>query len=126
MAPGFTATTARFYTQIEQPLRFSLWTLANTIMPIPFLLIFYGIAHVGDHPLQPWRWIFVILGILTVILGGVIWAFFPDKPSTAWWLTPRERAVCVERVARSQVGIKSHHFKKYQVIEALTDVKAWL
>ncbi|EIW72048.1 hypothetical protein TREMEDRAFT_58197 [Tremella mesenterica DSM 1558] len=126
MAPGFTATTARFYNQTEQPLRYSLWTLANTLFPIPFLLIFFGIGKASDVPLQPWRWIFIMLGILTVFLGVGIWFFFPDKPSTTWWLTERQRAVCVERVAKTQVGIKNTKFKKRQMLEALTDLKVWL
>jgi hypothetical protein len=31
-----------WYTHKEQPLRFGLWTVLNGVLPIPFLVIYYG------------------------------------------------------------------------------------
>ncbi|RXK37540.1 hypothetical protein M231_05165 [Tremella mesenterica] len=125
-APAFTATTARFYTQSEQPIRYAMWSLGNTLMPIPFLLLYFAIGHAPSHPLAAWRWIFCLLGLFTIALGSVMMFVFPDKPSTCWWYTERQRAVAVARIARSQTGIKSHLYRKYQIVEAFTDVKTWL
>lgn len=126
MAPAFTTTTARFYTQKEQPLRFALWTLANTILPIPFLLIYYGFGTIANPALQNWRYIFVLLGACTVVIGGFLFIYLPDRPGQTWWLNERQRAIAVARIAKSQVGTKETHFKKEQVWEAITDPKAWM
>lgn len=106
MAPGFTMITSRFYTQTEQPLRFSLWTLANTIFPIPFLVVFFGLGQLSHHPLDPWRWIFILLGAITVVVGVLVWFFLPSSPADAWWLTPAQREYNTVRVARSQTGVR--------------------
>lgn len=104
-----------------------MWALGNTILPIPFLLIYYGLGHVPKHPLtEVWRWIFCVLGLFTIVLGAAMFLLFPDKPSTCHWYTERQRAVAVVRIARSQTGIKNHEYRRYQVIEGLTDVKTWL
>jgi ACS family allantoate permease-like MFS transporter len=52
---AYTLITARFYTQEEQPWRFSLWGLGNTILPVPFILMFYGVGQAPVHHIQPWR-----------------------------------------------------------------------
>ena len=31
-----------WYTQREQPFRFGLWTVLNGFLPVPFLIIYYG------------------------------------------------------------------------------------
>lgn len=53
--PAFVLVTARFWTPEEQPVRYALWALGNTIFPIPFLVIFYAIGTVSPHPLPPWK-----------------------------------------------------------------------
>lgn len=49
----------------------------------------------------------------------------PDSPGNAKFLSHKERVVAVDRVASNMIGIKNTHFKKAQVIEALTDIKTW-
>lgn len=76
--------------------------------------------------IQCYRWIFVLLGALTFVAGILIWFFMPDTPNSCRWLTPHQRAIAVERVAKCQTGIKNHVFRFYQAKEALLDIKLWL
>lgn len=39
-----------WYTQEEKPFRFGLWTVTNGAMPVPFLVIYYGLGHVTTGP----------------------------------------------------------------------------
>jgi ACS family allantoate permease-like MFS transporter len=55
IVPGLILTTARFYKPREVPIRIAFWTLANTLMPIPFSVIYYGLGNLPNHPLQQWR-----------------------------------------------------------------------
>lgn len=50
----------------------------------------------------------------------------PDLPSTARFLTSEEKIVAVERVATNRQGVKNHHFKTYQVWQAVRDPKTWI
>lgn len=50
----------------------------------------------------------------------------PDSPVHATMLTPEERIAAIERVRDDQGGTENKRLKKYQVIEALTDIRSWL
>ncbi|KAM0748290.1 MFS general substrate transporter [Meredithblackwellia eburnea MCA 4105] len=126
LAPGFIQVTARFYSQREQPFRYGIWTLANGWLPIPALVMYYGIGHTKNPPIAPWRIIFLVLGLLTIVAGVGVYFIVPDTPATAPFLNDRQKAIAVERIARTQIGMKNSKFKKAQLIEALTDIRAWL
>lgn len=43
----------------------------------------------------------------------------------ARFLSKEDRIKAIERVKENMTGIKNNHWKKYQVIDALTDPKSW-
>ena len=75
--------------------------------------------------LAPWKVLFLLFGILTIAMGIVFIVLLPDSQLNAWWLSPRDRALAVERVRVNQQGIGNKHFKRYQFREALTDIQTW-
>lgn len=50
----------------------------------------------------------------------------PSSPETTKYLTERERGVAILRVASNKSGIHDTRIKKYQVIEALTDIRLYI
>lgn len=76
--------------------------------------------------LFPYQWMFIIFGIFTIGVGLSLWWLLPDSPTTAPWLTERERIIAVERLKENKTGIKNTTHKPEQVKEALTDPKVWL
>lgn len=71
-------------------------------------------------------YVFLIFGAISLATGIVALLWLPDLPSTAKFLTEKERAIAVERVAENRQGIKNHHFKWDQVWQAIRDPKTWL
>lgn len=71
-------------------------------------------------------YVFLIFGAFSVVIGIFALWLLPDLPSTAKFLTDRERAIAVDRVAINRQGVKSHKFKWYQVWQAARDPKTWL
>lgn len=71
-------------------------------------------------------YVFLIFGAVSVTVGTIALIFLPDLPSTAKFLTERERGIAVDRVAVNRQGIKNHHFKWDQVWQAARDPKTWL
>ncbi|KAL2784532.1 major facilitator superfamily domain-containing protein [Aspergillus keveii] len=122
---GFMVTVSGYYTQREQSLRQSWWWSGTGWFTIIGGGFNYGFAQIEGGALKPWQYIYVFAGVLTFLFG--IWCFFlPNDPLHAWFLTPEERIVAVERLRASQLGVKSHELKKGQIKEALLDVRIWL
>ncbi|KAJ9091883.1 hypothetical protein QFC19_008909 [Naganishia cerealis] len=78
----------------------------------------------GAHGLEAWRWLFIIEGSMTI--GVAILAIFilPDWPATTKWLTPRERALAVRRLAKDAGGIEDENGNVWKgARDALLDYK---
>ncbi|WWC69761.1 uncharacterized protein I206_103704 [Kwoniella pini CBS 10737] len=48
------------------------------------------------------------------------------SPSTAWFLTPQERLIALERIRHNKTGTATTHFKWNQVYQAFTDPRIYL
>lgn len=78
-------------------------------------------------PIAPWRLLFLLEGFPSVLVAVVAWRIIPDSPSTATYLTRREK-----KVARLRLR-KDHHTTEpskglnvRHMIETITDPKSWL
>jgi len=123
---GFLLVIAMFYTHKEQTLRVGYWFLMNGTAQIISGFVSFGCLHISTRSFQPWQWLMVITGIITFIIAAAFWFFFPDSPTTAWFLTPEERVIAVLRIKVNQSGVENKQFKTHQMFEALTDPKTWL
>ncbi|KAF2084362.1 MFS general substrate transporter [Saccharata proteae CBS 121410] len=124
--PGFVLVMGMWYTSAEQPLRLEAYYCTNGIATMFGGLIGYAVGHITTGALARWMYIFLIFGACSVIWGFFSLLILPDLPSTAKFLTERERAIAVERVAGNRGGIKNHHFKKDQAWQTVRDPKTWI
>ena len=69
---------------------------------------------------------FIVLGVLTIVIGLLTIIAMPDDPMSANWLTEAEKTVAIQRVAVNQTGIQNKHFKWSQIKELALDVQIWL
>ncbi|KAJ7203332.1 MFS general substrate transporter [Mycena pura] len=123
---GFLLVSSMFYTRTEQTLRVGYWFLMNGTAQIITGFVSFGSLHIHTARFEPWQWLMIITGALTLVTAALFWFLFPDSPTDAWFLTPPERAVAVLRLKVNQTGVENKHFKKEQMIEALLDPKTWL
>lgn len=121
--PGVNAIIAMFYTKKELPIR-----LAIVFSALSSLLSNGVAVGIGErHTLiAPWRLLFIVLGVVSFVLGILLIAFVPDSPTKTYLLTEKEKYIAVSRMQHNGTGIKNSHFKKYQLMEALTDWKTWV
>jgi len=105
---------AIFYQQAEQPLRLVTYYCMNGVAGIFGGLLGYAIGHITSG-LPQWQYVFLIFGAISIVWGVLFLIFMPDLPSTARFLTERERVVAVERVAANKQGVKNYNFKTYQM-----------
>lgn len=122
---AFMTIVAGYYTQQEQSLRQSWWFSSTGLFTIIGGGLNYGFGQITGGALHRWQYIYLLAGCLTVLFG--IWCFFvPSSPATAWFLTPEERRVAIERLRRGQTGVRCEKFKVSQLREALLDIKTLL
>ncbi|CCM06676.1 uncharacterized protein FIBRA_08961 [Fibroporia radiculosa] len=114
ITPGFMIVTSMFYTRQEQTLRVGYWYLMNGAAVVMLGLIAYGTLHIQSNVLEPWQWLMLIFGIITFVVAILFWFMFPDSPANAWFLTPEEKSIAVERIKVNQAGAENKRFKKYQ------------
>ncbi|KKK20705.1 hypothetical protein AOCH_005468 [Aspergillus ochraceoroseus] len=91
-------------------------------------LFAYGIGHMdGLAGLRGWRWIIILEGIPTFMLGISIWFWIADTPDTSHYLTMQEHELINLRM-RQQVGHtgSSDQMHKRDVYEGLKACKIWL
>ncbi|KAI0345426.1 MFS general substrate transporter [Trametopsis cervina] len=126
ITPAFLLVTSMFYTRQEQSQRVGYWFLMNGFAVIMLGLVSYGVLHAHTGKFAPWQWLMVITGVITLIVSVLFWFFFPDSPHTAWFLTPEERIIAVERLKVNQSGVENKTFKREQFYECLRDPKTYL
>ncbi|KAI8468443.1 MAG: major facilitator superfamily domain-containing protein [Monoraphidium minutum] len=47
----------------------------------------------GVSGISGWRWLFLLEGLPSILVGAAIFAFLPSEPLAAWWLAPHQREV---------------------------------
>lgn len=71
--------------------------------------------------LSAWRWVFILEGIATILIGIVSYFLVSDFPEDAKWLTEDERTFVMARTAVSKQDGEKITFQK--VLLFFTDVK---
>ncbi|KAA8651611.1 putative MFS allantoate transporter [Aspergillus tanneri] len=125
VSPCMMNFTSMFYKRSEQPLRMSLWLSGNGMATMVGALLGFGLGHTDNSSLRSWQLIFLTIGLLNFVTGCLFLCLMPDSPSTAKFLTHRQRVVAVQRVSENMIGVKTKQIKLQQAIEILYDIKVF-
>jgi ACS family 4-hydroxyphenylacetate permease-like MFS transporter len=86
--------------------RARVMTVFMTAMPVTMLIgspISGAILQMnGAFGIAGWRWLFLIEGVPSILLGLIALRFLTDRPSEATWLSPGERATLERSLARDR------------------------
>jgi MFS family permease len=81
--------------------RITVLYIATTVSGALGGLIAYGIQTMGEvRALAPWRWLFIIEGIISIVLCFAEWVSPPKNAENAWFLNQEEKAVMQARKER--------------------------
>ncbi|KAL4769357.1 major facilitator superfamily domain-containing protein [Aspergillus nidulans var. acristatus] len=117
-----------FFKSDELPLRLAIFWMANRLTDVISPLIAYGVLHMrGTQGQEGWRWLFLIEGFLTLLIG--IWSIFQMAPSPTqtkafWrpngWFNEHEEKIMVNRILRDDPSKGDMHNR-----EAITPKLLW-
>lgn len=96
---------SRYYTKSESSPRFACFFNFALLGPMFSGLLAYAIENLdGRSGLEGWRWIFIIEGIATCVVAGLVFALLPDFPENAksWFLNEQERMYLLRKLERSR------------------------
>ncbi|GAB1202621.1 hypothetical protein APSETT445_001241 [Aspergillus pseudonomiae] len=86
----------------------------------------WGTSHYIGHAIKSWQLLFLVLGVATCVWAVFLAWYLPDSPMKAKCFTEDDKRLLVERVRANETGIQNKTFKRYQLVEALTDPIIWL
>lgn len=126
--PGLNVYLTFFYTKQELALRVGYLFVSAAIAGALGGLLAYGIGQMaGISGYSGWRWIFIIEGLPSIVLGVVSFFLLPNDIDHAYFLTPEEKKLANARHLRHYgVTESGQKFSKNDMVAAFKDWKVWL
>ncbi|MFG3020720.1 MFS transporter [Streptomyces sp. NPDC048254] len=87
--------------------------------PLSAIIMQYANGLMG---LAGWRWMFLLEGAPTIIIGLVLLRFLTDSPATAAWLSEEERAALV-RVTSTGEAVEKPKIRARDIFDRLRDLR---
>ncbi|CAL1694579.1 unnamed protein product [Somion occarium] len=126
-----------FYTKNELPIRLAYFWISNYMSDIVGAFMATGILRlrgVGGH--AGWRYLFLIEGVLTLVVGLLSFVLMPPGPTQtkAWyrpkgWFTEREETIMVNRVLRDDPSKSDMHNREglqiKKIWQVIRDWRIW-
>ncbi|KAH6974573.1 putative MFS nicotinic acid transporter Tna1 [Ilyonectria sp. MPI-CAGE-AT-0026] len=130
--PASTYLLTTWYCRFELQTRMSIFFSAASMAGAFSGLLAFAISKMdGIGGLEGWRWIFILEGILTVVIGAAIPFLLPDSPASASFLSQDEKNFISHRLAHDS-GTTSgaigtdEKFQWSYIRAALSDWKIYL
>lgn len=125
--PGLNVYLTFFYTKHELARRVGYLFVSAAIAGAVGGLLAFGIGHLdGARGMSGWRWILIIEGIPSAVLGVVTYFYLPNDAATAHFLNDGERALMELRHQREYGNTKSSREFSFQDMNAaFKDWKVW-
>ncbi|KAF9065634.1 major facilitator superfamily domain-containing protein [Rhodocollybia butyracea] len=126
VGPSLMLLSSQYYTRSEQAPRFTIWYMGLGVAQILGGIISFAFQHVLHASLDGWRIMFLVLGLVTSVVGVLTFIFIPDTPMKASWLSDREKVALLHHVSQNQTGVWSSTWNIKQIWEAVFDIQLWL
>ncbi|KAH7322747.1 major facilitator superfamily domain-containing protein [Stachybotrys elegans] len=125
--PGLNIYLTFFYTKHELALRVGYLFVSAAIAGALGGLLAYGIGHMdGLQGMSGWRWILIVEGIPSCLLGVITYFALPNDAQSAYFLNDAERAMMEVRHSREYGNTaSSQEFSRPDMMRAFKDWKVW-
>ncbi|EAS28559.3 MFS transporter [Coccidioides immitis RS] len=122
--PGLVAYMTLFYGKREIALRVGYLFSAAALAGACGGLLAYAIGHMdGIAGQRGWRWIMIIEGLPSVLLGVLTWFGLADDPDTAYYLNDKEKALMKARRSR-EIG-QTDSAQQFHMKDAKEGARDW-
>src|ERR1700712_4494206 len=77
----------------------------------------------GVNGWSGWQWVFLIEGVPSIIAAAVTWFYLTDRPAEAKWLTPAQRQLVEDDLARDAAALGP---REHSLLASLKEGRLWL
>ncbi|KAL9618711.1 MAG: hypothetical protein Q9160_006590 [Pyrenula sp. 1 TL-2023] len=125
VAPILVLIIAMWYRKGEQGRRVSFFYVCNSLTMVFGGCVAYGASFTHSH-FASWRIFFLIIGLITILLGFTVFMVLPDSPVKASSFSDAEKIAALIRTKDNQSGTQNAKIKMDQVLASFKDVRVWL
>ncbi|KAK4249449.1 major facilitator superfamily domain-containing protein [Corynascus novoguineensis] len=128
--PGLSYLISTWYPRREQQLRFAFMQSGEVVVLATGSLVNYGLNRLdGRAGLEGWRWMFVVQGLCTCVIGMVTYWWMIDFPENShqsfYFLTPDEATIVSKRIQTDRGDLIAQDFALTKVLVHAKDPKIW-
>ncbi|KIY63727.1 MFS general substrate transporter [Cylindrobasidium torrendii FP15055 ss-10] len=128
MYPGIVFYISSWYKRTELGTRVAFFFSSATVAGAFSGLLAAGIHNMdGIGGLEGWRWIFILEGLFTVLVGVASFWMVQDFPETAKFLSDTERVFIIRRLQDDmKLSAAGEKYKTKYIWQSLKDWKTWV
>lgn len=128
--PGLTYLVSTWYTRHEQQLRFAFLQCGEVIVLATGTIVNYALNHLdGKAGLAGWRWMYLVQGLVTFVLGIITYWWMVDFPDQAeksfYFLSVAEARIAQQRIRSDRDDVIPDAFSWSKVLVHFTDPKIY-
>lgn len=125
--PGLNLYLTMVYKREEQAKRVSYLFVCTALSGAFGGLLAYVILKMDGVAGYPgWKWVYIIEGIASVLVGFAVWFGLPSDPSNAYFLNEEERRIMRVRALQRAQYMGSEEFSWAEIVITLKDPKLYL
>ncbi|KAK0974162.1 hypothetical protein LTR54_017153, partial [Friedmanniomyces endolithicus] len=128
--PGLSYLISTWYLRSEQQTRYAYMQTGQVIILATGSIVNFGLNKLnGKAGLAGWRYMFLVQGFITIVLGILTYFWmvdFPDQAhNTPWFLTEEEQKLAVSRIQLDRKDAEADPFAWPKVFEHAKDPKVY-
>lgn len=128
--PGLTYLVSAWYPRREQQLRFAFLQSGEVVILATGNLVNYGLNHLnGVAGLAGWRWMYVVQGLITCVLGIITYWWMIDFPEHSQrsfcFLSEREARLATRRIQDDRADVIPEPFSWGTLLANFKDPKIY-
>lgn len=121
VTPTLVLVIAMWYRKEEQGRRISYVYVCNSLTSIFGGLVAYGVSFSSNTQLASWRIFLLTIGLVTVLVGIVVFLLLPDSPVRAPHFSDAEKVAVLLRVKDNQSGTQNAKIKTSHMTALVKD-----
>jgi MFS family permease len=128
--PGLTYLISTWYPRREQQLRFAFLQSGEVLVLATGSIVNYGLNHLdGRGGMAGWRWMYIVQGLITCLIGVVTYWWMVDFPEKAgnsfWFLSDAEIEIALQRIRDDRDDVVPDPFSWSKVLVHFLDPKLY-